>query len=238
MTDRIADISLPKAAIVAGVAILIMTIAAVYSMDIVAGRLFVPEDPVASTSNIQNSPILFRSGILGWIIIMICDVLAAWGLYVFLRPVNKSLSLLMAWFRLIYVAILGIALLNFIHILSLMTNEHYITAFDTSQLHAQVSLLLKEFDNTWSLGLVVFGFHILLLGYLVLKSGYVPRIFGILLLLAFLGYLTMNLSKLLVPSHKTYITTMGWIFIAPMVLGEVGLGVWLLFRGVKVQIDL
>lgn len=232
-TGRTADISLRKAAIIAGIAILVMTIAAVFANDIVRARLFVPDEIVATTRNIQNSEMLFRSFILSWLIVLICDVLAAWGLYVLFKPVNQPLSLLMAWFRLVYVGILGIALINFVHILLLITSEHYMAAFDTGQLNAQVSIFIKAFDETWALGLIVFGFHILLLGYLVLKSGYVPKIFGILLLLAFLGYLLMNLSKLLIPNQQEFITLIGWIFILPMVLGEVGLGVWLFFKGGK-----
>jgi len=77
MTHRNVDISLSKAAIVTGTAILIMAAAAVFAMDIVLGNLVVHGDATATTNNIQNSEMLFRAGIFSWVIILICDVLAA-----------------------------------------------------------------------------------------------------------------------------------------------------------------
>lgn len=79
MINRVAYISLRKAAIVTGVAILIMAIAAVFATDFVLGSLIVPGDAAATTNNIKASEMLFRTGIFSWLIILICDVLAAWG---------------------------------------------------------------------------------------------------------------------------------------------------------------
>ena len=92
---------------------------------------------------------------------------------------------------------------------------------------------LKAFDNTWSIGLAVFGFHILVLGFLVLKSGYVPKILGILLIIAFFGYSVTGFIDPLLPDHENYRTLIEWVFVVPMVTGEVGLGLWLLVKGGK-----
>jgi len=234
MTNRIVDVSMRKAAIIAGVAILIMAMAAVFATDFVHERLIVPEDAAATTNNIKGSEMLFRAGVLSWLIILICDVLAAWGLYVFLKPVNKSLSLLMAWFRLVYVAILGAALLNLVIVLLLVRGD-YLAALGIDQLQAQVMLFLNAFNNIWSIGLVVFGFHILVLGYLVFKSGYIPKYLGVLLIIAFFGYLITNIANLLLPDYENYRAIIEWIFLVPMVVGELGLALWLLIKGVRVQ---
>ena len=236
MTNRISDISLRTAAIVAGVSILVMTIAAVVATDFVLGHLVVPGDAAATTGNIDASGMLFRAGVFSWIVVLICDVMAAWGLYVFLRPVNRSLSLIMAWVRLVYAAMLGAAVYNLVVVLLLVRGD-YSRVFGINHLQAQVMLHLDAFDSTWSIGLVVFGIHILLLGYLAFKSGYVPRIFGVLLVIASFGYFIINSINILYDGNENIKTIIGWIFIIPMVVGEVGLGLWLLIRGVKVRLE-
>jgi len=235
MTNRVTDISLRRAAIVTGVALLIMAVAAVFATDLVLERLVVPGDAAATTSNIRASEMLFRTGIFGWLIILICDVLAAWGLYVFLKPVDRSLSLLMAWFRLVYVAILGTALLNLVIVLLLVSGDDYLAGLGVDQLQGHVLLFLNAFGAMWSIGLAVFGFHILVLGYLVLKSGYIPKVLGVLLLIAFFGYLITNSANLLSPKYESYRAMIEWPFLVPMVVGELGLGLWLLFKGARVQ---
>lgn len=235
MTDRITEVSLRTAAIVAGIAILIMAVAAAIATELTIQSLVLPGDAAATTGNIQASQGLFRVGVFSWLIIFICDVLAAWGLYVFLKPVNRSLSLLTAWFRLGYVVMLGAALLNYIVVMLLVRGDAYLAAIGSDQLQAQVLLFLNGFHETWSLGLVVFGLHILLLGYLAFTSGYIPKIFGVLLFIAFVGYFFSNAANLLFPSYGNYKTTVDLVFILPMVVGEPGLAVWLLWKGVNIS---
>ena len=235
MTNAITDISIRKAAIVSGVAILLMTVAAVVATNLTIGSLVVKGDAVITTNNIITSEVLFRSGIFSWLIILICDVLAAWGLYIFLKPVNKLLSLLMAWFRLVYAAILGTALLNYVNVLLLISGDDYVSSFGIEKFQSQVMLSLDAFGSMWSVGLMVFGLHIFLLGYLAFKSGYIPKVWGVLLLIASFGYVITNSAKLLMPTYDNYKTEFELIFIIPM-LSEVGLGIWLLIKGVKVQL--
>ena len=233
MTERTSDQSLRTAAIVSGTAILIMTIAAVIATDLTIGSLIVSDDAATTTSQIKSSEMLFRSGVLSWLVILICDVLAAWGLYIFLRPVNRNLSLLTAWLRLTYAAILGAAILNLLYVLLLISGEVYPEGLGTHQLQMQVVLFVNGFYNLWSMGLIVFGVHLLLLGYLIFRSGYMPKFFGVLLILAFFGYLITNVLQLLFPAYENLKNIIEWIFIIPM-LGEVALGFWLLIKGVKV----
>ena len=233
VTNHIEELSLRQAALISGIAILIMTIAAVVATDLTIGSLVVPDDATATFNNITTSEMLFRTGILSWIIILICDIIAAWGLYIFLKPVNASLSLIMAWLRLVYAAILGTAILHFVDVLLLIGNDGYLTVLGSDRLQAQVLLSANGFYEQWAIGLVVFGFHILILGYLILRSDYIPKYWGILLIIAFFGYLLINLFQLLLPEYEHIRTIMGWIFIIPM-LSEVGLGIWLLIKGTKV----
>jgi len=220
------DITLRKTAIISGAAIVVMTLAAVFATDIAMGRLIVPDDAATTINNIQASGMLFRAGIFSWFIVLICDVLIAWGLYLFFKPVNERLSLLGAWFRIVYAAMLGASILHYVEVTTLI-NEANPEASATGQ----VWHLIHAFDDTWSLGLMVFGFHILLLGYLVYASGYAPKWLGILLIISFGGYLLINATHLLFPDYENLKSILDWIFILPMIVGEVGLGIWLLYRG-------
>jgi len=98
-----------------------------------------------------------------------------------------------------------------------------------------VMMLLEAFDASWGIALIVFGVHILLVGWLSWKSGYIPGIFGVLMMLSCFGYVFDNTAGLLAPDMGAARTVVMWIFIVPMVAGEVGLGLWLLIRGFRIR---
>lgn len=225
-TSKFADISMRKSAIVAGLGLLLMAILAPIANFGVFGALIVPGDATSTANNIMASAGLFRIGIFVFLIVAILDVVVAWALYILLKPVSKSLSLLAAWFRVVYAAILAVALSNLLIVLQLLNGDGYLRAFETNQLYAQVMLFLNTFTDGWDLGLVIFGLHLLVLGYLVFKSGYIPKILGILVIVAGLGYLIDNLGKLLSPNYNLTIAMFTFI-------GEVLLIFWLLWKGIK-----
>jgi hypothetical protein len=227
MTANISDISQRKAAIVAGFGLLIMTIFFILAEFFVFQNLIVPGDATTTANNIKASGGLFRAGICSILIVLICDVVVAWALYVFLKQVNKSLSLLTAWLRLMYAAMLGIALLNLVIALILVSGADYLAVYETDKLHAQVLLFLNAFYDVWAVGLIVFGFHIFILGYLVFKSDYIPGILGVLLILAGLSYQIDYFGKFLFPNFDVPISMVfGW--------GELIFMFWLLFKGGKI----
>ena len=234
MTNRISDISPRQAALVAGAAILVMAILAGFAYGYVLKALIVPGDANSTANNIMASETLFRAAIFSFLLVLICDVVTAWALHIFLKKVNQSLSLLTAWLRLVYAAILGTAILNFVIILFLVSGADYLKAFEVGWLNAQVMLLLNAFNGIWSIGLVVFGCHLLVLGYLVFQSGYVPKILGVLLIIASLCYLTTNSASLILSNYKHYKETVELVLSVPMIVGELGFGFWLLFKGGKV----
>jgi len=221
-----------KAALAAGIAIVIMTIAAVISNDLTIVKLFVPDDARETWENIVASKMLFRIGVFSWLVVLISDAFAAWGLYIFFKPVNKDVSLLMAWLRLVYVAVLAASIMNLIHVLLLASGAEYISGIGTSQLQAQVLFYINAFYDFWACGLIIFAFHILFLGWLVLKSGFRLKVLSIFLFLAFFGYIIINGSKLLFPQYEDIMYYVGMIFFIPMI-SEVALGIWLFFNGIK-----
>lgn len=214
-------------ALAAGTALVVMALAAFFAYGYVHENIVVQGDAGVTYANVVSSISLFKAEIFGWVIIVIADIVAAWALYVFLAPVHKNLSLLGAWLRLIYTAVLGIAVSSLIFVLLL--SRH---ASDLPTEHAQplTMLIFDAFELIWSVGLVIFGGHLLIVGYLVLKADYVPKVIGILLLLASIGYIVVHLGKAFFSQYEGVISTLNLIFTVPMVAGELGLGVWLLFK--------
>ena len=143
-----------------------------------------PGDAAATVNNIMANEGLFRIKIASTLIVLTLDVVAAWALYVLLKPVNKSLALLAAWFRVVYVTIYGMTQLILYSVLQLLGGADYLTVFETDQLYALVLLNLNTYDSGFLIGLVFFSFHVFILGYLVFKTGYIPRIVSILLIFA------------------------------------------------------
>ena len=234
MKKDLNQISIRTAAITAGIAILIMTIAATIANDVSIGKLVIDGNASATYKSIVASEGLFRVGVYSWIVILISDLFVAWGLYIYFRSVNQDISLVAAWFRLVYTAILGTAIACLIYVLLILGNESLLTAMGTETLQAQVIYYINAFYSIWNVGLIIFGFHILFIGYLIIKSRFVPNIFGVLLLLAFVGYVLTNSSNILFPQFEATMVYLDWIFLLPM-LAEVAFGIWLLIKGMHVQ---
>lgn len=236
MTNRSTEASPLYYARVAGLGLLLMAILAMFSNFSVLEGLIVPGDAAATANRIIANEMLFRSGFISFVIVLILDVLVAWALYVLLKPVNKNLAMLAACFRLVYTAIFGIALSNFLNVLPLLSGAEYLTVFKKDQIHAQVLLLIDAFNNGWLIGLVFFGCHLLVVGYLIVKSGgYLPRIIGIFLIIASVGYVIDSTAHFLLPNYTDYKTIFLLIVAIPGVIGELSLAFWLLIKGVKVQ---
>ena len=228
MTNRIVDIPLHKAAIVAGFAYLIMFLLAGSAEFFIRMQLIVPGDAATTANNILDSEGLFKIGIaLDLIVQALIEPVMILALYVLLKPVNKSLSLLAAFFRLAMAAILGINLLNLVFAMQLLSGGDYLTVFETDQLDALVLLFLNAHSHGTDIALVFFSFHLFVLGYLVFKSGYIPRILGVLLIIAGLGYLIDSFAIFLLPNYEVTIAMVTFI-------GELLFMLWLLFKGAKI----
>ncbi|MNG16768.1 hypothetical protein D3C84_1007060 [compost metagenome] len=95
-------------------------------------------------------------------------------------------------------------------------------------------LFLEAFEFTWSIGLIIFGGHLMIVGYLTFRSNSIPKVISILLLLASIGYIVINLCNTFFPEYHEAISILQFAFSIPMILGELGFGIWLLFRGGKI----
>ena len=227
-------IPLKNTARIAGIGYLIIFITGIFSNFFVLENLIVPDNAVATANNIINNDTLYRIGIFSFIIMVIFDVLLAWALYVIFIPVNKYLSLLSGWLRLVNATIFGIALINLLNVLQFLNGAAYLKVFTLERLYARVLLSLSSFNVTWLIGLVFFGFHLLILGYLIYTSGCFPKPIGILLVLAGIGYLIDSFANFLLPFYADYKDIFLIIVIIPGIIGELSLTFWLFFKSVTI----
>ncbi len=221
------DMSPRTAAKLAGAALLAMAALAMFANFYVLQSMVVAGDATDTASRILADAMTFRAGIVAWVLIGILDVVVALALYVVFKPVNRSLSLLAAWFRLTYTAVFIAGMQSFLAVLRILGDAEHLKAFDASQLHSQVMLSLDAFQDTWVIALVLFGVHLGLLGYLAYRSGYVPKVFGILLMIASASYLVDNVAKI---AFSSYGGGIAMAVAVPAFVGELALAVWLLVR--------
>lgn len=223
-------ISQRRAAVTVGIAMLVMTGCAAFSVGFVNSSLIVKDDAGATVSNILSSLALFRSGVFGWLIILVSDIIVSWALYSFLKQVDNSIALLGAWFRLIYCAILGASIMNLVYVLLILSGGNT-QAAQSNQLNVQVMLFIDAFNKMWSFGLIIFGLHLLIIGKLILKSGFIPKILGIFLQIAAVGYIIVHLLHVFFPQFEQITVILENILSIPMALGELAFGIWLLVKG-------
>jgi len=236
MINRIKEISQDKAARIAGTGYLIIIAAGIFAEFFVRSSLIVPGNTTLTARNIVEAEWLFRFGIAGDIIMLIFDVVVAMALYVLFVSVNKSIILLATFFRLVHSAVYGVTLLTLFIVLLLLSGAEYLTTFETEQLHSLVLLFLNAHSTGYLIGLIFFGVHCGLLGYLVIKSGFLPKILGILLLFASIGYLTDSFANFLLPNYIDYKTIFEYAVFIPAFIGELSFCLWLLFKGVNLQL--
>jgi hypothetical protein len=223
----IADISSRTAARVAGFALIAITVLAIFANFFVLESLVVAGDAAETASRIAESPATFRAGVVAWVLIGILDLVAALMLYVVFRPVNRSISLLAGWFRLVYTAVFIAGMSHFLAALRLLGDAEHVGAFDAAQQQSQVMQSLDAFQDTWTIALVVIGVHLGLLGYLAYRSGFVPKWLGILLFAASASYILDNLAKIAFADYGGPVTL---AVSAALAMGELVLAVWLVVR--------
>jgi hypothetical protein len=222
--------AIQRTARLVGVLILIIAVFAPFSMIYVPATLIVPGDAATTAQNIIASEGLFRLGLASDAVVFLLEIGVIVLLYVLLKPVSQTLSLVAAFSRLAMTIILGINLLPHFFVLLLLSGAGYLTVFAPDQLHALGLLFLNVHADIVLIWGLFFSLHLLVLGYLVYKSGYIPRIVGVLLIIASLCYLTQSFGNILLPEYKEIFTSVGFLSVV-----EIALPLWLLIKGVNVE---
>lgn len=224
--------SIKKVARFAGILYLIIFIVYPLSAAVGMAGIQLPTDTAATSANLVASEAMFRIGLVGETVIFLVEILLAGLLYVLLRPVSQSLSLASAISRAAEGIIQAVNVVISAIILLLVSGAGYFAVFEVDQLNALVRLFLSARNEVILIWGLFFGFHLVLLGYLVYISGYFPRLLGALLVLAGLGYLIQSYGHFLAPQFDG---ALGNLVVVVAVPGELALTVWLLWKGIDVE---
>ena len=231
LANRTADRSPLDMARFAGFLYLVIAVLSGFVHFYVPGQLIVSGDATTTANNIMASEGLFRVNIAAELVILLIEVVLSVLLYVLLRPVSKTLSLVVTVSRLTMTAIHGINVLNNVIVLLLLSGAGYLTVFAPDQLHALVTLFLDAYRYGFQIGIVFFALHTAVLGYSIFKSGYFPKVLGVLFMIAPLGYLIESFALVLLANYKMRAV----YFVLPITIAEIAFPLWLLFKGVNVE---
>jgi len=226
--SQVPDQSPRKTARMAGFFYLMFIITFI-SASIVRSRLIVFGDAATTANNILSAQGLFRIGFVTELVSAVFFVLAAWALYVLLKPVNKNLALLFLLLNLGGVAVECINALNLFAALQFFNGANYLNVFQTGQLQAMAMSFLNSYTNGFMITQIFFSTWLLPLGYLVYKSRFLPRLLGILLILDFFAILSWFLQFFLLPDYGI----LSYPGLAISFIAEFSISLWLLIKAVK-----
>jgi hypothetical protein len=229
--DSITGASPRQLARTAGALYLINIVAGAFAIGLIPAILVVP-DVAATAHNIQTHELLYRLGLVAHVVVTLTNIPIAVIFYDLFKVVNRRLALLDVSFTLVATSIEAAGLLSQFTPLVLLGSRRYTSALPPAQLHALAYLPGDLSAINYSIYTMFYGFDILCVAYLVLKSTFLPRAIGVLLAIDGLAYLAYSFADLLAPGFAAHLVP--WINL-PAPLGEGSLCLWLLVAGVNVE---
>jgi len=219
-------LTLRVAAIIVGLAYLLNPVS--YAEFAVYPRLIIPGHIEQTVANIGAHPGLFVMALFFYFINFVEDIIIAWALYYLLAPVSRAVSALASLFQLVYAAIAFVGMFNLASVYRMLTQPEYLQVFGAGPLHAQVDLLIHTFRTYYSLALVLFGIHLILIGVLIVRSRYIPWWLGAVLLIDGAGWIVTELQPYLYPN-----VNVDFLFVT--FFGELLFMLWLLIMGWRIK---
>jgi hypothetical protein len=213
-----------RASVIAGISLLLMAALAGFGYLVAVEGLVTYDDANENAASILESSGLFRAGIFSLFIVIALDVVVAWALYHVFAPVNRTLSAVAAWIRGTYAAIFAAAVAQLVGVLLLLTSA------GTGEPHprnAEALAGVNTFAAIYDAGLLFFGLHLLVIGWMSVKADYVPTWLGALVLVAGSGYIVDSLGTFLSRGSWTDVSTFTFV-------GEFLLAVWLVMWGRRI----
>ncbi|MBU2605834.1 MAG: DUF4386 domain-containing protein [Alphaproteobacteria bacterium] len=204
--------------------------AGIFAEAFVRGTLVNSGDAAATAANITGAESLWRIGLTAELFMLAADIFVALLLYELLKPVSRRLALLGAGFHLVSTAIAGFKSVLLLVPLMLLGGGDYLQAFGQQQIEAATLIAIKLHGQTYDISLFAFGISCLFKGYLIYRSGFLPRVLGALIVLAGLCYFANSVLNILSPEFASGLFP--WIML-PCLVGEAGLTLWLLIVGLN-----
>ena len=216
-----ANRSIRRAGFIAGATLLLMSALAGFGYQVAVKGLVTPGNAAKTATDVMAHQSLFRFGIASLILVVVLDVLVAWALYRVFKPAGERLSMVAAWLRIVYAGIFAVAITQLVEALRLLDNTHHFDRSRMAQANAAALARINTFGDIWDAGLILFGFHLLLIAYLAYRSSFVPKLLTGLLAIAGLGYLFDSFGR--AAGSSPDVSTFTFV-------GEFLLALWLVIR--------
>lgn len=218
--------SAKKTGRIAGLLYLVVIMTGIFSLAYVPKKLFVWDDPAVTFNNIVSSELLFRLSIVSSVLCYTAFIFLPLALYKLLKPVSNTAAISMAILAITSVPISLINLQNKFSVLNLISRDKYLNIYSAEQLNSQVLFYLNQYDNGILIAMVFWGLWLFPFGYLVYRSGFLPKFLGVLLMLGCFGYL-INFTGNVLLNNYAQIGIAKYVSM-PATLGEIGICIWLL----------
>ena len=220
-----------KTARAAGLLYLIIAVCGGFAFFAGYENLMVSGNAAETVNNILGSESIFRVGLAGDAFTFLGEIALTMLLYNLFKPVDKTLSWIAAFARLAMTAMIGMNLLNKLMALHLLSSADYLTVFSTEQLYAFAQLFLTAYGFGSLIWGIFFALHLLIIGYMIIRSGYFPKVLGVLFLFASFGYGVDSFGQFLFPQFEAVYN----VIILATVPAELAFAVWLLIKGLNVE---
>jgi len=225
-TEHRGSLTLARYARVAGVAMLLSIVFGLLGEMILPDRILVAHDPAATAANIVGHPTLFRLTFAAYLVEGICDVALCVFFYVLLRPVDRNLALLSAFFGIASMVTYAVSESSFFAASLVLGDAPGMGAFGPDQCNALAYLAIRISGAIAWLFLCLYGIASMIRGYLIARSTYLPKILGILFMIGGASFFLRTATYLLAPRYSSP------LLLAPMALAGIPMTAWLLFKGV------
>lgn len=212
----------------AGLNYLILVLTGIFYLMYAPTQFVVWSDAAETANNIMNQEFLFRVWIYVGVLSNIAFLLLPFVLFKLFESVNRTVAVLMVVLSVISIPLSLAYSINLLDILTLLSGAQYLNALELEQIHAQVMLAFRSYFNGMSIVQVFWGLWLFPFGYLAFKSNFLPKIFGIALMMGCFSYLIKYSARILFPEFDVP-SFVGY----PSSFGEIGICLWLVIMGVK-----
>ncbi len=210
--------SYKKWGLLTGYSIVLMALVAGFSYGFVHATIYIAGDSGLTSELLQENIVIYKFGVASWVLIFILDLTVSIGLYAIYKGTQKKLVILTSALRVVYTLFLGIATVQLL------------TPLISSNEIANGLLYFESFEKIWSLGLIVFGFHLMVLGVICFNSNFTPKFWGGLLSFGGACYILVHSLKSFFPHLGEITLTIESVLVAPMALSEIGFAIWLIIK--------
>lgn len=215
----------------AGALYLLMGLPAPLVLLYIPKRLIVPGDAAATANNIRASETLFHIGTAGHLLTIVGFMLLVMVLYRLLNRVNRMHAALMVIFVLVSIPISLFSVLSELVALTLVRGADYLSVFDKAQQEALAFLFLGMRGKAITIAQIFWGLWLIPFGLLVMRSGFIPRIFGVLLIINGVAYPILSFTTMWAPEYSALMNRITF----PALMGELWIMLWFLIKGARVQ---